>query len=239
MKSLPTAWMLRLLREGAWFNALPAALQDRFVSSLVVRTYRRGQTVTRAGSRVDGLYGLLEGRLLVIRPVANNIEDLIHVAEPGFWIGEYSLLTDDVAMVSTIASTASRMVILPRPAFDAMIDEEPGWFRPFARLALQRYGLLLRQLADTRTLPPEARLRARLADIIDLRRHERFSRGPIVLRLSQEELARIVGVSRQTLNALLADMRAAGLIELGFRSLKIADPDRFTSATTSLPRRVS
>jgi CRP-like cAMP-binding protein len=121
---------------------------------------------------------------------------------------------------------------------ESMVDEEPRWFRPFARLALQRYALMVRQLSDTRSLPPGDRLRSRLADLIELRRLERFGRGPIVLRLSQEELARIVGVSRQTLNALLSELRAAGLIEPGFRSLRIPDPERLCSGDLDPPRRV-
>ena len=226
----PAHWPLRLLREGAWFGQLPEALQGAFVRRSVLRSYRRGQVVTRAGSRVDGLYGLLEGRLLVVRPVGGETEDLIHVGEPGFWIGEYSLLTGDAAVVSTVAATATRVLLLPRREFERMIEEEPRWYRPFATLALERYALMVRQLSDTRSLPPEERLRTRLADLVELRRAERFGIGPVVLRLSQEELARMVGVSRQTLNALLADLRAEGLVDVGFRSLRIPDPERLCAA---------
>jgi CRP-like cAMP-binding protein len=236
----PAAWVLRLLREGAWFKALPSALQEEVVRRSVVRTYRRGQTVTRAGTRLDGLHGLLEGRLWVIRPVGQEAEDLIHVAEAGFWIGEYSLFTGDVAMVSTVAKTAARVLMLPRREFESMVDAEPRWFRPFAMLALQRQGFLLRQLSDTRSLAPDDRLRTRLADLVELRLAERFKVGPVVLRLSQEELARIVGVSRQTVNVLLADLRERGVIEVGFRSLRIPDPERlYAEAPPALtPRRV-
>jgi CRP-like cAMP-binding protein len=229
-----------LLREGTWFKGLPVALQEEFVRRSVARSYPRGQTVTRADSRVDGLYGLLEGRLLVIRPVGSDGEDLIHVGEPGFWIGEYSLLTGGPAVVSTVAATAVRILLLPRREFEEMVEQEPRWFRPFASLALERYALMVRQLSDTRLLSPEDRLRARLADLVELRRSERSGIGPVVLRLSQEELARIVGVSRQTLNVLLAALRDEGLVEVGFRSLRIADPDRLyaTAPPPGVPRQV-
>lgn len=226
--------MLRLLRDGAWFRQLPEALQEQFVRRSVVRAYRRGQVVTRAGIRLEGLHGLLEGRLRVIRPVGADGEDLIHVGEPGFWIGEYSLLTGAPAVVGTVAATASRVLLLPRREFERLVDEEPRWFRPFATLALERYALSIRQLSDTRALSPEERLRMRLADLVELRRAERFGVGPVVLRLSQEELARIVGVSRQTLNALLAGLRDEGLVEIGFRSLRIPDPASLC-ATAPLP----
>jgi CRP-like cAMP-binding protein len=234
--------MLRLLREGAWFRQLPGPLQEEFVRRSVMRAYRRGQVVTRAGSRLEGLYGLLEGRLRVIRPVGADGEDLIHVGEPGFWIGEYSLLTGDAAVVGTVAATASRLLLLPRREFERLVDEEPRWFRPFAMLSLQRHALIIRQLADTRSLAPDERLRTRLADLVELRRAERFGVGPVVLRLSQEELARIVGVSRQTLNTLLAGLRAEGLVEVGFRSLRIPEPARLCAAAPPpplAPRRVS
>lgn len=225
-----TTWILRLLREGTWFRQLPAGLQEEIVGCSVLRAYRRGQRVTQAGARLDGLYGLIEGRLQVLRPVGSDLEDLIHVGEPGFWIGEYSLLTNAEAVVGTVAATAARTLMLPRREFDRLIEREARWFRPFATLALERYALMVRQLSDTRLLPPEERVRARLTDLVALRRSERCSAGPVVLRLSQEELARMVGVSRQTLNALLAALRADGVIEIGFRSLRIPDPARLCAA---------
>lgn len=242
MTASPTPWTLRLLREGAWFKALPEPLQLELVRRSTVRSYRRGQWVTRVGSRLDGLYGLLEGRLWVVRPVGEDGEDLIHVAEPGFWIGEYSLFSGDAAMVGTRATTATRVLVLPRREFEAMVEAEPRWYRPLVDLVVQRLPLLVRQLSDTRSLPPEERLRGRLADLVELRRAERFGVGPVVLRLSQEELARIVGVSRQTLNALLAELRDEGLVEIGFRSLRIPDPARLCETAPPpllAPRRVS
>jgi CRP-like cAMP-binding protein len=242
MAAAPVSWILRLLREGEWFSRLPNALQEEIARRSVVRSYRRGQVVTRAGIRLDGLYGLLEGRLHVLRPVGVESEDLIHVGEPGFWIGEYSLLTGGEAVVGTVAATAARVLVLPRREFERMVDAEPRWFRPFATLALERYALMVRQLSDTRLLAPEERLRTRLADLVDLRRKERVGDGQIVLRLSQEELARIVGVSRQTLNALLAGLRAEGLIEIGFRSLRITETARLVATAPPwvlAPRRVS
>ena len=225
MPTDPAPWILRLLREGTWFSGLPAGLQEAIVRRSTVRSYRRGQHVTRAGARVEGLVGLLEGRLEVTRPVGPSGEDLVHVGEPGFWIGEYALLTGDVAVVGTVAATAAKVLLLRRAEFERMVAEEPRWFRPFATLALTRYALMVRQLADTRILPPEDRLRTRLADLVALRRAERAIPGPVVLRISQEQLARIVGVSRQTLNPMLAELRTEGLVETGFRSVRIPDPD--------------
>jgi hypothetical protein len=70
---------------------------------------------------------------------------------------------------------------------------------------------------------------------------------PWVLRparghLVQAELERIVGVSRQTLNVLLAGLRDEGLVEIGFRSLRIPDPARLLATAPPpllAPRRVS
>jgi CRP-like cAMP-binding protein len=235
MSKVAAPWMLRLLREGAWFQQLPEPLQAEFVRRSSVRSYRRGASITRAGHTLDGLYGVVEGRIRVTRPVGDEGEDLIHVGEPGFWIGEYSLLTGDVAMVGTVAATQVRMVVLPRHEFERLVEQEPRWYPPFARLAIERYALMVRQLSDTRSLAPADRLRGRLADLVELRRAERAGSGPVVLRLSQEELARIVGVSRQTLNVLLAGLRDEGLVEVGFRSLRIPDPARLFAAAPPSP----
>jgi hypothetical protein len=73
----------------------------------------------------------------VIRPVGLETEDLIHVGEPGFWIGEYSLFTGDAAVVSTVATN--------RPGRPAPLAARGGFDRsgvPF--VAYPRPGAPLR-----------------------------------------------------------------------------------------------
>jgi DNA-binding GntR family transcriptional regulator len=63
-----------------------------------------------------------------------------------------------------------------------------------------------------------------------LRMKERPQSGPVSLTVSQADLARMVGVSRQTLNVLLGKLAQAGLIEAGFRHIRVLDAARLAEA---------
>lgn len=75
-------------------------------------------------------------------------------------------------------------------------------------------------------MAPEARVRARLAELLLLQRPLVPQGGPVTLKVSQVNLAAMIGVSRQTLNKLLKQLEKRGLIEIAFRSIRVMDPER-------------
>lgn len=96
----------------------------------------------------------------------------------------------------------------------------------FALLIAQRYAGVLRYISDTKLMAPEARVRARLAELLLLQRPLVPQSGLVTLKVSQVDLAAMIGVSRQTLNELLKQLEKRGLIEIAFRSICVMDPAR-------------
>ena len=80
------------------------------------------------------------------------------------------------------------------------------------------------QLAFSGQPPPE--LRVRIADLADLKSLREAPDGPVELRLSQSDLASMVGIARQTTNRILKNLESEGLIELGFRRIVVPDVRR-------------
>lgn len=221
----------RFLCAGEWFGRLHAPLQQLILDRSAVRKFAKGQVISLEGSVTKGLYAVLEGHVHIVRDIGGGDEALIHAGEPGFWFGEYALMTGRPAVATTLAHTPVRALFLPNMQFHRIVAEEPRYYEAFARLALDRYGILVRLYAELRDLTPESRLRGRLAVMVQMRQQERREPGPVSLAFSQADLARIVGVSRQTLNAILGKLTQAGLIEVGFRRIcvldaaRLADPD--------------
>jgi len=218
------------LRRGAWFAGLPAALQEGIVRRSTLRSYERGAVISTEGVVPEGLFALLEGRVEFFRHVGSDDEILVHVGEPGFWFGEIGVLGADGAAVSALAQTAVRALLLPRIEFERIVEEDPRSYRPLARLAIDRYVTALGFLAQVGGLSPETRLRHRLADLAELRRLEGDVEGDVVLAVSQDSLARLLGVSRQTLNRLVKKLESERLVEAGFRRIRVRDPDRLRGA---------
>lgn len=136
---------------------------------------------------------------------------------------ELAVLTGRPAAVTMIARTPARTLCLPRRAFDETADQDPRFYRAVVQLAMGRYALALRHVSESHRLSAEGRLCAMLADRAETRRWDRPDEKPVRLNLSQDELARLVGLSRQTLNGVLQKLQKERLVELSFRSIRVLD----------------
>lgn len=216
---------LERLKEGRWFGSLPVDLQTLILQRSLVRTYQRDETVFWQGEPCKGLSVALTGRVRITRRVGDDDEALLHVAGPGFWLGEYALLSGDATLATVTAAVPARVMVFPAVEFERLVAEDPRHFRTFAGLLFERYVYLHKYLAEVQRLNPAAWLAVRLADMADVRRRDQYVIGPVTLAISQAELATMVGVSRQTLNGLLRNLAARGLIEVGFQQVVVLDED--------------
>ena len=223
----------RFLSAGDWFGGLPADLQEIILSRSLVRKFAKGQVISLEESPGKGLYAVLEGDVHLVREVAGE-EALIHVAEPGFWFGEFAMLAGQPTLVTAVCHSPARVLTLPKPQFDHIIAEDPRHFQAFAKLAFDRYAALLRVSLDVPAMTPEARLRRRLAAMAKQRQQDRPSPAPVSLAVSQADLARIVGVSRQTLNVILGKLHQARLIEVRFRRIRVLDLARLADSDAAV-----
>lgn len=214
--------ILKVLDKGEWFGGLPEELRCAIVERLRTRRYERGQLLRNEGVPPSGLTAVLEGQVGVRRWFSGEDHSLLHVGGPGFWIGEAAALLRCENIVSVVAQTPVVALELPMAAFDQIVAEQPDAFRHFARLAIERYAIAMRQLTEILGLDKEALLRARLADLIDMR-HQDDPAGGYDIAIPQGELAALMGVARQTLNDLLKRLEKDGLIEVGYRKIRILD----------------
>lgn len=232
--------MRTLLQQGAWFSALPAALQERILRSAVVRSYAKGQMFQVEGTPVAGLTAVIEGRVLILVHVNHDEPALIHVGGPGFWFGEIGVLMGDTALVTAVAQTATTALVLPKAALERIVADDPRSYPAFARMVFDRYRILMRFLAEARRLGADDRLRLRLADLAELRRLDTSVAGRgVELDITQSQLAAMVGLSRPKLNARLRAIQKEGWVELRPRSIRVLDADglRATALARLSPQR--
>lgn len=215
-----------LLQQGAWFGALPKALQALILERSVIRSFHKGEFLIREGAPPKAMYALIEGHVRATRQVGDGDEVLILVAEPGFWFGEYAVYSGNRSIGSLIADSQDRALMLTVQQFERIVADEPRYFRHFANLLLEHFAYLFRYVAEGHGLPPEDWLCIRLADMAAMQRHNRTLHGPVDVTVSQGDLATMIGVSRQTLNTLLARLQARGLIDVGFRRIRVLDEAR-------------
>lgn len=213
---------LEVLKQGRWFGGLDSALQELIVSRSVVRSYARGEFIVREGEPGRSMFAVLHGRTRHVRSIGGDGDEvLLHVGEPGLWVGEYAMLSGAPSIVSVIADTDVQMLLLSAQGFQRIVDAEPRYYRAFVELLCERFALVFRYMAEARSLSPEEWLRTRLNGVVELQGLEKDPTDPATITLSQSELANMVGLSRQTLSAVLASLKARGLIEVGYKKIRV------------------
>lgn len=211
-----------LLRAGPWFASLPQALQELILADCEMRSYGKGEVIIREGEPGRGMGAVLEGQVHLTRSIGNRSDALVDVGHPGIWFGIYGTLSGGRPSIGGIvAASPVRAAFLPLATFERIVGDEPRYFRVFASVLMQRYAQMFRYLAEAKGLLPEERLRSRLVELARARSAADAGVHAVDVALSQSEIAKLVGLSRQTVSSLLARLEQRGLIEIGFRSIRV------------------
>ena len=217
----PDAPEIEVLRRGRWFASLPEPLQDRIAQLSVLRQFRAGQYLLRAGDAPRGLFGLVRGRTRHVYTVGEDREVLLNVGGPGLWTGEYPLISGACSINSVIADAPTAALYLSATEWHRIVHEEPRWMRHFAGLLAERFAMAFRAYAEAQALSHDEWVYARLQLVAQIEREHGATTPQI--HLSQSHLASMIGVSRQTLNAALARLQRRGLIRVGFRMIELVE----------------
>jgi CRP/FNR family transcriptional regulator, cyclic AMP receptor protein len=215
-----------LLCKGRWYRSLPPELQQRILAASRIREFAKGEVIALEGASPAGMSAVLSGEVKLVRQARQGNESLLFICEPGFWFGEYAVLTGEKTLVCAIAKTPVRLLVLPKHEFDRIVEAEPRYYRHFATLGLTHAATYLKAFVHASSLEPEARLRGQLALLSLLKRSVDDVDAPVELPYSQSELASLVGVSRQTVNQLIHALVAKGLVEAGFKQVRVLAPEK-------------
>jgi CRP-like cAMP-binding protein len=212
--------ILQILEGGSWFATLPSDLRLTLVEQGRVQRYEKGQLISAEGTPSDGLFAVLEGQVAIMRWVDDDEPTLLSIAERGSWQRDFAALTREPSVVSFVAQSDASILLVPDAAVQRLLREDPRFFERLAHLVFERYALALRWIAEAQGLQPEELLRTRLADLLEMQRADDPEAEPEI-RLSQQDIAALVGLSRQTANAILQRLEEKGLIEVGFRLIRV------------------
>lgn len=208
------------LDRVGWLAEQPQSFQAWAAEVGRLRRYGAGQFVYQAGDVSDGLYGLAAGSLEITFPLAAGEPVSFYRAEIGFWIGEAAELADVPRIVSLMAATESQLFHLPSRAIRQLLSAHPEHWRAFYRLSALNSRTAVMLLSEALSLTVRARVSRRLLQLA-----ERSREAPI----TQDDLAKLVGVARGTLRRCLDDLAARGAIEMRYRKLRVLNSDILTS----------
>ncbi|MDO9586856.1 MAG: Crp/Fnr family transcriptional regulator [Brevundimonas sp.] len=213
----------RILGTDPWLGALPSDTRTALLGAARIRTIDNGAAVYRAGDPGDGLHAVLEGEIRLIGHSESGRRLVYLILRPGDWFGEMSVLDGKPRFHDAIAFGPSVILHVGSTQIDMIAAGHPRFDRAIGALTCQHQRAALAFVEQALTASSEARLAFILTEMAGRHGRPVGTGVEIDLRLSQEDLAAMVGVSRQSLAALLGRLRRERVIETRYARLVILD----------------
>jgi CRP-like cAMP-binding protein len=187
-----------MLQRSPLFRGLAPATLERVAALATQRRYDAGEVICSQGDPGDALLAVVTGKVRISTGAADGREIFLNIMEPGDTFGEIALLDGGTRTATAIAATGCELVSLRRDHLFELLAREP-------QVALE----LLRLCGE------------RLLSLAYL--HGEQDKGRLTLRISQEDLAGFLGITRQAVNQQLQAWKAKGWIALGRGSVTVLD----------------
>ena len=209
-------------RSGRWFVSLPHALQDELLTLGRIRKLGDGEGLFSRGDACEGLYGVVDGAIRVSGTSARGKEALLVVLESPNWFGEVAVFDGMARTHDARADGATTVVEVPIAALHTLLDSEPSYWRDLGRLVAGKLRLAFTTMEDTALLPIATRVARRLCWMAE-GYGQWEGRSQRSIEVSQDELAQMLGSSRQTINQNLKSLEATSLIRTTYGQIEIVD----------------
>ncbi|HKG52078.1 MAG TPA: Crp/Fnr family transcriptional regulator [Actinomycetales bacterium] len=215
-----------IVRRAPLFTALDDEAAASLRSTMTEVRLGRSEVLFAEGDRGDRLYVILEGKIKLGRTSGDGRENLLAILGPGEMFGELSLFDPGPRTATATSVGESRLIGLGHDDLQPFLLRNPEVAQTLLHALARRLRRTNEALADLVFSDVPGRVAKALLDL-----STRFGRpsddGVLVAHeLTQEELAQLVGASRETVNKALADFAGRGWLRLGARAVVLLDVER-------------
>lgn len=224
------------LRQCALFADSPVHDLDAIAAIVSAKSLRRGEYLFVSGTPLGGFYVVQKGAIKLHRLNLNGHEQVFHVFRQGESFGEEMILSDEGYLADASAAEESRILLIPKNAFLALLPVQRGLVLRLLRSAGQRVASLMELLDDLTLKDASTRLASWLVRHCPHPDSDEPQR--IELKTTKQLLALELGLASETLSRTLNKFRTQHLIDVQGRSLTLLCPARlveFVRQKTGLP----
>ncbi len=213
-----SASILEQLDHSGLFADFPQDIKQQLAAISSTQACTDGQVLYQNGDKPDALYGVLTGGVKMVAEDVNGKYFLYGLVQPGWWFGEISAIDGQPRAQTTMAIGDTQLLKIPRNALLILLDENPQLYRHFLTILCKRLRQAGQVLEESAFLPLSKRLAKQL-----LRIHK--TQGQHQSKLSQEELAASLGVTRQSIYRVLKDWQIKKWILVKYGNIEILQPE--------------
>ena len=201
---------LELIRRVPLFSMLTALQAESVSVAVVKRRFKRGEDIVKQGKKTDSLTIILTGRARVMTTDTRGREVILATLQPGSYVGEMSLIDDQPHSATVRAEIQTDALILGRTEFARCLPENSSMAYAVMKGLVQRLRHADRQIESLALMDVYGRVARAL-----LESSREDSEGNAVIRdkVSRQDLAKMVGASREMVSRVMKDLDERGFIE--------------------------
>ena len=201
-----------------WLSLLSDNERNRIEPQLVVGVAHPGDHVCRIGRSVTFWFGVIEGLLKMSTDSASGSTITFTGVPPGGWFGEGTVLKRETYRYNISALRTSVVAGLPVDTFHWLLDHSIGFNRFVMNQLNERLAQFIEAREIDRSTNPDVRVARNLAALFN---PKLFPGVGEMLRITQQELAYLVGLSRQRVNVALNTLQDQGAIRIEYGGMRV------------------
>jgi CRP-like cAMP-binding protein len=214
------------INSGRWFSSLSPSLRHDILRCAYVKRYRDSDLIAARGEPPETWIACAKGAVRVSSTSVSGKQITLTYVEPGIWFGDVSIFDGDRRTHDAYAHGDSTMLCVAKADFMKILALHVELYEALLRLHSRRIRQLYGLVEDLNTLPLRARLAKQLVHLVRSYGVPNLENGAemrISLQLAQEELAQLLGASRQRVNQELKAMERDGVLRIEPAGLVIRD----------------
>ncbi len=214
-----------LSRAGVFQGVDPEAVNG-LLNELETVRFPRSTTIFNEGEPGDRLYIIIEGKVKLARHSPDGRENLLTIMGPSDMFGELSIFDPGPRTSSAVCVTETTTATMTQQQLDGWIDTYPGISAQLLRMLARRLRRTNNSLADLIFTDVPGRVAKALLSLANRFGQNEGGSLRVTHDLTQEEIAQLVGASRETVNKALAEFAHRGWIRIEGKSVLITDAER-------------
>ncbi|MGJ7611489.1 MULTISPECIES: Crp/Fnr family transcriptional regulator [unclassified Variovorax] len=214
------------INSGRWFSSLSPSLRHDILRCAFVKRFKDGDLIAARGDPPEHWIACARGAVRVSSTAVSGKQVTLTYVEPGIWFGDVAMFDGDRRTHDSYSHGDSTILCVARADFQKILASHVELYEALMRLQARRIRTLFGLVEDLNTLPLRARLAKQLIHLVrsyGVPSLEDGSQTRIGLQLAQEELAQLLGASRQRVNQELKTMEREGTIRIETSGLVILD----------------
>lgn len=221
--ALDLAAKRQFVAASSTFADMPADLVASFSVLCVEQQLADGQRIYSRNDAALSMYGIVRGAMRMSNVDEEGREAVLTYLEPGAWFGEISLFDGLPRSHDAYAVGAVTLLTVPKGELERLCEAQPALYRYFLLAMAAKLRLALAWIEDTTLLSFRGRLAKRLLSLVQTYGRPIDGGMLLDLRLSQEAMAAMLGVTRQTVNQEFKDWERRGVLKLDYGRITLCD----------------